>query len=439
MRVLSGAVAAAAVAAAVAAPERLQVGSQHFCDTQGRHHSVIYNTTLGVSADDLYDLDSLEELANVTCDMDGSRLKLSFDSLVSATEYYLKFKLGSAYFTGTTACHLREDPNKNILLRRVNGASMSGYGYEVDVETSLAVYDEIYSEATIEYKSTPNSDKCGATGDIKKCIGVNADSSCKAAAKSIPVYSKGPIGLVCDSCFFGIDTDLFFSVEIKGFQLQSLKAGFRNASAQLSVDLDMTAQKSWTLGIDKTDLLPGLGEDNPIVKFKIGPVPFIFWFDVSLHLVGDFSLEANSEAKAGMQMAFDIGDDYVSWDPTNKWMLVHSNIAHTLSPAISGKAGFTGQANVRMIPTIGMHVNSMFTYTMTVDPGVSMDITSDDKSICETTKYDIEISNQAHLHLNLPWDLMHTDKQWGPATLFSKAGTLPQQCRPPLAEAALVV
>merc|ERR1711957_398052 len=164
-------------------------------------------------------------------------------------------------------------------------------------------------------------------GDIRKCVGVNVDGTCKAAAKSLPVFQDGALAFACDNCFLGLETDFFFTVDIKRFKLKGLKAGFRNASAVASVDLDMTAQKSWSLGIDKTELVLG-GEDNPVVKFNIGPVPFIFWFEVDMHLAGDLQMLQTGEGKAGVNLAFDIGDDYVSWDPTNKWNLMKSNITH---------------------------------------------------------------------------------------------------------------
>lgn len=422
----------AALCVGVVAASQRQLGTHSFCDEGGRHHHVSYDATFGVAATDIFDLSTVENLEDVQCDTDGSSLRLVFSSQALAEEWWHIAKGGNIYFTGghKFSCPLPHDrdPTKALLIRRVNGAELDGA--ELDVKTSAAQYDEIYSDATINYTSVKSTELCGATEDTRKCIGVNVDGTCKAAAKSLPVFTNSNLALACDSCFFGLDTDLFFELDIRWFKLQGLRAGFRNASAVASVDLDMAAQKAWSMGFDKTDLVLG-GEDNPVVRFHIGPVPFVFWFDVNLHLVGNVDMLQKGEGKAGVNLAFDIGDDYVSWDPTNKWSLMKSNITDKLTPSISGTTGLRGTADLHVAPTIAMHVNHMFSYSMTTDPSLSMEFSHEGlwhSKFCQTTKYDIEVSHEAELHLNLPWNLTHNDRQWGPVTLFSKSGTLPNAC-----------
>merc|ERR1711959_532696 len=104
------------------------------------------------------------------------------------------------------------------------------------IETSPAQYDDIYESAAISYNST----QAPCAVDRKVCIGVNADQSTCAAAKSpIPVYANKYITLTCDNCYAGITADVFFDLEIKDFTLQKLAAGMRQAAVTAAMDLDL--------------------------------------------------------------------------------------------------------------------------------------------------------------------------------------------------------
>lgn len=429
LRVLS---IAACWAAAHAAGHK-ELGEHSFCDNDGRHHSIKYDTTLGVELSEIYELDTLTGLKAVQCDIDGSRLKVDFHNGVDSLKYWTEWHIGNAFLSGLSkfGCPLKDIDGHVFVLRRVLGAKMDGA--TVIVETGPAQYDEVYSDASISYSSKKDSQACGSNEvDKPVCVGVNVDkTSCTTAAKPLPIFNKGPVGLTCDNCFLSLKTDVFFNVQIKGFKLQLLQAGFHNSTMQSTVDFDMQATKSWSLGIDK-DKMVFNGEDNPVVSFKIGPVPFIFWFDVDMHVVGDVNMQASAEAKAGVQMKFDIGDDFVTWDPKNKWTHTEAKIKETITPTISGKADFNGQANLQVIPTLGMHVNNMFSYKMTFGPTLSMAVTgsTEEKKLCETTNYDLELSKEAELHLNVDWAFIHENKVWGPTKIWSKSGQLSQACAP---------
>lgn len=414
-------------AAATPVAKLNHVGTDSFC-LSGRKHTMRYNTTLR-SDHGIYELDSFHGLKDLNCDNDGSRLKIVFHDEIHSTALWVKFKTGNAYLTGGEkhGCPIEGDATKGFLLRRVNAAKLDGQA--VYVETSLAQYDEIYSDADITYGSMAHPE-CAVGADKPVCVGVNTDASCQAAKAPLPVYSNADISLTCDNCFAGLGLDVVFDIKIKGFQLQSLQGGFQNISVNSALDLDMHATKAWSAGIDKDMTLPAGGQSHPVVSFKIGPVPFIFWFEAKQHIKGDAQLQATADAKAGVAMQYAIGDAYISWDPDKKWQHHNPTPALNFHPSISGSAQFQGTAALHVTPSVGLHVNQLLSYTLTLDPGVNMQVQGDttSKKICETVDYSVNLASEAELHLNIGWAHVHQDRQWGPTTIWQKQGTLSQAC-----------
>lgn len=417
--------AIALLASSFASAAQHHLGQDSFC-LGGRKHNLRYNTTLR-SDHGIYEIDSFSGLKDLNCDNDGSRLKITFHDEVHSTALWLKFKTGNAFLTGGDkhGCPMASDPSKGFLLRRVNAAQLNGQ--QVIVSTSYAQYDEIYSDADISYGSMVHAD-CIET-DKPVCVGVNTDTTCKSAKAPLPVYSNSMITLTCDNCFAALAMDVVFDIKIHDFQLQSLQGGFKNISVNSALDIDMQATKSWSAGVDKDMTLAG-GVSNPVVSFKIGPVPFIFWFEAKQHIKGDAQLQATAEAKAGVTMQYAIGDSYISWDPENKWQ--HHKPSPTLlfNHAISGSAQFQGTAGLSVIPSVALHVNQLYSYTLTLDPSVNMQIQGDtaNKKICETVDYGVNLATESELHLNIGWAHVHQDRQWGPSVIWQNNGTLSNAC-----------
>lgn len=406
-----------------------QVGTHNFC-AGSKRHSIQYDTKLAVESSSIVEVDDLNGLKELQCDVDGSYLKIVFHDEIHSTALWTKIKLGSVYITGGEkhGCPIKVNQSQGFLLRRVNSGSLDGQA--VDVHTSQAQYDEIYEDATISYGSH-DDEECSAQVDKPICVGVNADRTCKQAAVPIPVYSNGIVTLSCDSCFAAFSMDVFFNLEIKGFELNSMEGGFRNISAQAALDLNLLAQKSWSTGVDKIMPIAG-GESNPIISFKVGPVPFIFWFEVAQHITGDAQMETTAQAQAGVQAVYNIGDASVSWDPKHHWQTHKPNPELSFTPTVSGSAEFTGSANFQLIPSVKLHVNQLFSYTVQINPGMNMQVHGDagSKQICESVDYAVALSTEAELHLNINWANIHEDKVWGPNDIWVKNGTISQACTP---------
>lgn len=411
-------------------------GSHLTCLGQ-REHKVSYNVThaaLKSGGPSIEDIDSMPDLKEVKCNVDESSLQIVFHDEIHSSTYYAKFKTFGAFLVGGDkhGCPLPLDQiQKGFLLRRVTGASLAGQF--LTVNTVPAAYDEIYEDATIKYEPTNNdcsiSEEHDADADADKrvCIGINQGPECGAAKGPITLYKNYFISLICKDCFVALRADVFFHLEIKGFKLEKLQAGFKQIDLQQNINLEMDAQKSWSTGVDK-DI--AVAPPTTLISFKIGSVPFVVWFEAPLHVTADASLQATATASAGIAANYSIGDYYVSWDSDNAWQHVKPSPQLAITPTVTGAAGFQGSATLSVVPSFTMHANKLFTYTLTLTPDVQMSVTGDaaKEQICEQGSYNAALSSQAELKLNIDWAKVHVDKQYGPTTIWSKQGTIAQHC-----------
>merc|ERR1719272_1119223 len=173
----------------------------------GRWHSTEYNA-LGVTQNVFVDLDTLDHLEAVTCDLDGTRLKLRFTSDVWAAEYFLKFHDWNDHFiVGGTKwnCTVRQTDAPGLIIRRIVGAQESGES--LNVQASEARYDEIYEDADISFSSQGSCDESdvGKTADKKVCVGYNSDCT-GTATSSLPLYKNSAVTIACSECFVDFTT-----------------------------------------------------------------------------------------------------------------------------------------------------------------------------------------------------------------------------------------
>jgi len=120
----------------------------------------------------------------------------------------------------------------------------------------------------------------------------------------------------------------------------------------------------------------------------------------------------------------------VSWDPDSHWQHAMPTPQVTWTPSVSGSASFDGTAAFTFAPSISLHANQLFTYTVALTPNLHMEVQGDasTRQLCETTSYDVALTSEAELHLNIDWLHVHDDKTWGPKTIWATKGDLSQTC-----------
>lgn len=269
--------------------------------------------------------------------------------------------------------------------------------------------------------------------DKKICIGVNAGTDCTAAKEPLSVYSNDHISISCDNCFAGFTTDVFVAFEMQEGFLQRLEGGFRETAVNAALDLKLQAQASWSAGVDKA-IFHADDQGSPFLSFKVGPIPFMLWFEANAQMKADVSLLATAQANAGVLMKYDMGDNYVTWDHVNHWQHVQTSPNLTFTPTVSGSAQFHGHGDVSLIPSVSLHLDKVFTTSLTLTPVINLDVNgqADIKSgakLCESVDYSVDLAAKAEMHIDMLFHLIHADKTFT-KDLWRKSGTLSKACVP---------
>eukprot|EP00294_Goniomonas_avonlea_P008934 CAMPEP_0114555274 /NCGR_PEP_ID=MMETSP0114-20121206/8662_1 /TAXON_ID=31324 /ORGANISM="Goniomonas sp, Strain m" /LENGTH=432 /DNA_ID=CAMNT_0001740389 /DNA_START=20 /DNA_END=1318 /DNA_ORIENTATION=- len=404
---------AAFVAAVPAGELEVKEGSVEFCQA-GKAIHIDYRTR-GVGGEKIINIDKLDGLHSVECDLDHTQLKVKFHNDLYAAKYLVEFTVMSTFLTGGEkhGCPIKADPTHNFLMRRVVGVSEDGRSLKI--HTAPARYDDIYESADILFNAV-RGDSCSESKHV--CVGVNTDDTCENAAGPIPVFANEFLTLTCSDCFIAFEADVFFAIKIKDWKLQTLEAGFRNATVNGDLTLDLLATTSWSTGVDKTlSIVP----HADLISFNIGPVPFVIWFEAPLEIKANAMFHATAEAIAGVRMNWTIGDYTIKWDPTNHWEHIKPTPKLHFLPSVSGSASFDATADFAVIPSVGMHVDNLFKYAITIAPQVNMEVqgSTETQQICETATYNVDLSSEAEMQININSLNIHIDKVYGPKLIWS--------------------
>lgn len=389
----------------------------------GKWHSTSYKTT-GVDAEVIIDLDTMKHLRSVDCDLDGSQLQLKFTSIAYAAEYFAKFHDWNDHFLVGGAkwnCSIHQTPgNPGLIIRRIVGAEDYDLGDTLNVKAANARYDEIYEDADIKFTS---EGACDLGGDKEVCVGYNSDCT-GTAQKTINIYANkaGNVNLACTDCFVDFTMDVFVDVQIRGWSVANLSTGFRNMAVNASTVIDATAQANWNTGIDKT--LPVL-QNNYLVDFKVGPVPFMVFFDLPVRLQANLEFASAAEAKFGAMVNLGLGDAYVSWDPVNHWTHADPKVTLDVTPVLTSTATLDVQGLLSVTPVLTAHFDRILSYQLTASPEIDLTIKGSEasKQVCIDSTYNVGVKSLTTLDINIPWANIAKDWQW-PKDVY-ESGTVP--------------
>lgn len=418
---------------------KTQVATQSTC-VGGKQHLLTYST-IGTSPDNFVDLDDqkwVAMLANVTCDIDHTRLVLTFKKRAIALEQAAAFHKDKLFIVGGAPwnCNAQSQLANGIILRRVISFFASEeFGTAITIRTAPANYDEIYDSASIKFSTN------GSCAEYARpvCLRLNTDcgSMPPTAANSIPLYSNAHFGIACSNCFARLDADLFVEIEIKNSQLYSLKAGFLNTTLHAGMTVDATSHGQYGAAIDK-DL--DVVQSATLLHFKVGPVPFQLGFQIPVEMVADVDFTANADVTFGTAARVNLGDISVSWNPDDHWSHSHVEPVFSFAPVLHVTSGFTATAKLSLSPSFKMNFDRLFKFTSTFVPVMHADLTSqeetpgpiggDGNGMCLSATYDLALRSSAELAINVPFAKIVKDWKWGPTTAFEKNGTaVPRMCK----------
>ena len=374
----------------------------------GRQYNVRYSM-VAVAAEHFSDLDAVVGLDNVVCGFDKSRLLLEFSDSQGLINFLDNVTLGETFLTSFskyTTCNGSDPSASGIIIRRVIAVNlMNNTETQVELQAVPARYDEVIQDSDISLGTTGT---CEDEIDQPICLGVNTND-CKTAAAPISIYTNQYLNLACSNCFVGFDADVFLTLKMRWFKLHELGAGFQNMQLNAATVMDLNAHAAWSTGIDKT--IEAI-KQTTIVAFRVGPIPFRFWFELPVEVKASASFQATAEATAGATFNVDIGTLSLEWTPDTKWVLTKPNPTSKFNTVLSGSAEFNGNADFAVVPSILTHVDNIFDYSVTFTPDLHMEIqgSTSSKQICASATYELSLDSVAALHIDVDWLHIHDDR-----------------------------
>lgn len=349
---------------------------------------------------------------------------------VTAAEWYVRFHdWNSHYLVGGSKwnCTVKHE-RPGLIVRRLTETTEAGQF--LNLRAAEARYDEIYQDADISFRT---DGACGASAvesslrkDKMVCIGYNTDCSGSADA-TIPIYTSKYIGLTCSDCFADFTMDVFIELRIRGWEVANVSAGFRRVAINTSTVMDAKASANWGAAADK--VLPVL-QNQYLVDFKVGVVPFMIFFDLPVELKADLSFSSAAEVTAGAHVNLDIGDAYVSWDPSRHWTHTLPQVTLATTPIFTSTGSVDAQGTLSAVPMLTAHFDKVLSYQLTANPELDLSITGSEQSkqVCLDSTYSVALTSVTKLDINIPWANIAKDWIWTKDIYSSGAQQLTHKC-----------
>jgi hypothetical protein len=426
----------AALSLAVAPPDLI---GEHSTCSGGRRHTIRYNaSTAGNSFIDL-DGDLGKDLKHIDCDLDSTRILLTFKNYAKKLYWAAKFDSFANHFLvgGTKWCKSKSGRPATIMRKVVlNPIGPHDFDDSFQVSTAEAKYSEMFKDASIEYGSRADTLCAQVNADLPICLGYNADCQSGSAKGPLPIYQSAQGSFVdvqasCSDCWAALEGDVFALIVIQGFKLQSLGAGLKDMALQASAVLDASAAKMANLNVDKTYHL--VQSDSPLVEFKVGAVPFVLSYEIPMEISAEVDFNAHAELTFGVGAKIGFGDLDITWDPTNHWHVGKPKLSHTFTPSLSTSAALDVNSQVTLKPSFALHFDGIFTQTISANPTLTGHITASEasKQACMESTFSMDVDISAELKIDIAFLNIHKDWQFDPQPIVKWTGEpIPHTCVP---------
>lgn len=401
---------------ALVAASQLTTGTSSVCQN-GQRYLVSHQLHMTPNITTV-NLDGFPGLESVTCDFDQTSLLLAFPDESHASAFVDAVSgQQQAFVTSVFSSCVEGEQN----IRRVISAVQSGSS--VELHAVIAKYDELIEEGTI---SMASAGPCNA--DQHFCVGVNVNADCTVAAKPIPLYSNKFVDLQCSNCYTAFMGDVFLTLDIKHFKLQSVSAGFKNLEADLSLIMDLKGSAQWSAGYDKVfPIIPS----TTVINFRVADLPFKVTFEVPLEVKASATFYAAGEATGGVSAKWVFGDMYATWNSGSGWTHVTPQPQLSWTPQLqTTQPNFSSDFTLSVVPSVTMKLNDVFTYSMTATPIADLKVAGDlsTRTVCANSTVSLNLHSHSELHFDVDWLHIHDDKTWDKDVYSSGDVDLEQKC-----------
>lgn len=263
----------------------------------------------------------------------------------------------------------------------------------------------------------------GPHSDRDFCVGGNTDD-CTTRRENLPINDV----FNCENCFAGVETDLYYSVEIKWLKLHRVEVGLKDT--HLRGALEVHGQKDVATGPLTTGSISLVDQSKAAkVGFMVGGI-----FPVDIHIGMPTSLEyslglhGSLDAVLGADLDINLGDHFISWEKDTGFQVHNTSMTHDFSPVITLNSG-TAAADVELKLRSGIQVdmNKVMWYHLDVVPSIPTALSfeknaGENDKVCLRGDVDIPLSHEADVHFTLlghdhdiyhygPFDLLHFRKE----------------------------
>lgn len=269
---------------------------------------------------------------------------------------------------------------------------------------------------SVQPDSTSNLD-CSANGDHHgdktMCVGANVDSTCAAALEDITLNPY----VDCPSCFAGLTTDLFYTLNIENWDLERVEVGLRSTHLRGAAEVHGHADKAVTKSGQATLV------SNKVqfqASFRVaGVIPVDIAVSAPTAFKYGLAFTGSVDATAGADLDVNLGNHYIQYQKGIGFSHVNDEPSYTFVPKLSVDVEAEADVSLGLDSTVTVSVDKVISYDMHVQPSLPLmlDLENQDKSLCVAGSADFVLSHEADVHFSL-FGKKHDVYHYGPKELL---------------------
>jgi len=265
------------------------------------------------------------------------------------------------------------------------------------------------------------NDVCGgdpSKGDRSICVGSNIDATCSTSSADVPINDL----LDCQNCFAGFGTDLYYTLNISGFELQGVEIGLRGNHMRGAVEVHGHQEGGGLVKSGSLDLVDA--SRTAKVSFKVaGVVPVDITIGMPTSLDYSFQWEGALDAAVGADLDIDLGDHFITWTKDEGFVTHNTSMQVTTTPVLSwndGEAAMDALLNLRS--EFQVDIDNVMWYHVNMAPsfpgkvGFTHQHDQQDQ-FCGTGDIDFPVHHEANVHFTL-FGTDHEVYHFGPKELY---------------------
>jgi hypothetical protein len=250
------------------------------------------------------------------------------------------------------------------------------------------------------------------------CVGFNADGSCSTAAQQIPLFSAPNVNVVCEDCFVGFSGDFVLGLDL---WRREFEIGFSNLTLDWAAVLQATAQKSWSVGVNKDWTVATID----ILDTKIGLIPIHVYVTIPLNLQASLTVDGTAQADLGVKGHGDLGSLLASYKDGH-WTHVTPSPVWSFDVVKQLSYDAKADAHAQLVPQLQLHVDDVFDGNLLFEPSATAHVElsgSPKPSLCVSAS--VEAKAEWTGEVKLDW--IKVDKTWD-KVLFDEQKQIVNTC-----------